>query len=414
MEFWIAAVVLSALVGGLMLLGVLRSQLSTADGAEDVRVYRDQLREVDRDLARGILAEGDAERLRLEISRRILDADRNPARGGVAVAAPRLAIWVAVATVPLMIGASFWLYSILGAPGYPDMPLAARLDAAAEERANRMPQAQAEAAMRDADGMPNLAAPAQDGEGAALVARLREVLQDRPDDLQGHRLLASSEASLGNFAAAHTAQGRVIAILGAGATADDHVLHADLMIRAADGYVSPEAEAALERALRIDPRAPMARFFMGLMMAQTGRPDVTFHLWRQLLNESPPDAPWVAPIRARIEWMAALAGVDYALPPAGSAPMGRGPSEADLAAAQEMDPEEREAMIRGMVSGLSARLSSQGGTADDWARLITALGVLGETEEASAIWTEAQVVFGAAPEDLALVLEAARDAGVAP
>ena len=70
-------------------------------------------------------------------------------------------------------------------------------------------------------------------------------------------------------------------------------------------------------------------------------------------------------------------------------------------------------MIRGMVEGLSARLANDGGTSAEWAQLIGALGVLGDTDRARAIYGEAQVVFGARPEDLAIVRAAAERAGVA-
>ena len=58
-----------------------------------------------------------------------------------------------------------------------------------------------------------------------------------------------------------------------------------------------------------------------------------------------------------------------------------------------MTDDERTEMIRGMVDGLSDRLATEGGPASDWARLIGALGVLGETERAAAIWNEARDVF---------------------
>jgi cytochrome c-type biogenesis protein CcmH len=70
-------------------------------------------------------------------------------------------------------------------------------------------------------------------------------------------------------------------------------------------------------------------------------------------------------------------------------------------------------MIRGMVTGLSERLATEGGTAEEWARLIRALGVLGDTDQARAIWSEAQTLFSETPEDMAIVQEAAEAAGVA-
>jgi cytochrome c-type biogenesis protein CcmH len=77
-----------------------------------------------------------------------------------------------------------------------------------------------------------------------------------------------------------------------------------------------------------------------------------------------------------------------------------------------MTPEDRQAMIGGMVAGLADRLANDGGTAADWARLITAYGVLGETDNARAIWVEAADVFGANAEAMAILTQAARDAGV--
>ena len=100
----------------------------------------------------------------------------------------------------------------------------------------------------------------------------------------------------------------------------------------------------------------------------------------------------------------------YELPPRETA---RGPSAADIEAAEDMDPEARRGMIRGMVAQLSDRLATEGGTAEDWARLINAYGTLGERAQAARIWDEAQSVFADSPERLATVRGAAEAAGVA-
>jgi cytochrome c-type biogenesis protein CcmH len=65
------------------------------------------------------------------------------------------------------------------------------------------------------------------------------------------------------------------------------------------------------------------------------------------------------------------------------------------------------------VAGLAARLATDGGPASDWARLIAAYGVLGQTDQARAIWTEAQAVFAADPIGMGVVGAAAIEAGVA-
>ena len=70
-------------------------------------------------------------------------------------------------------------------------------------------------------------------------------------------------------------------------------------------------------------------------------------------------------------------------------------------------------MIRGMVDRLSDRLNTEGGPATDWARLISSLGILGDTERAKTIYGEAQKVFAGHDADLATIRAAAEQAGVA-
>ncbi|HAM91711.1 MAG TPA: c-type cytochrome biogenesis protein CcmI, partial [Rhodobacteraceae bacterium] len=90
-----------------------------------------------------------------------------------------------------------------------------------------------------------------------------------------------------------------------------------------------------------------------------------------------------------------------------------GPSAADIEAADAMTPEDRKAMIAGMVAQLSQRLASEGGPATDWARLIDAHGVLNRPDQAAQIWLEAQQVFAGNPDALRVLLASARRAGVA-
>lgn len=407
--FWAAAVAMAAAVAGLLTLAMLRARAAAEPAAAyDLRVYRDQMAEIDRDLARGVIAPEEAERLRAEIGRRLLDADRALARATATPGGTAGGRGLALAVGLAVLAGGGALYLRVGAPGYPDLPLARRLELAEERRASRPTQAEAEAALPPAPAT----APA-DPRFLELMDRLRATVAERPDDLRGLDLLARNEAALGNYAAARDAQAHAVAVKGDQATAEDLAALAELMILAAGGLVTAETEAVLQRALTIDPRNGTARYYSGLMLVQLGRYDLAFRLWRALLEESPPDAPWTPPIRARIEEVAARAGVDYTPPAPPGAPAGRGPSAEDMAAAADMTEEDRQAMIRGMVEGLAERLATEGGGAPDWARLIGALGVLGDTDRARAIWAEAQGVFADRPEDLAAVRAAARQAGVA-
>jgi cytochrome c-type biogenesis protein CcmH len=187
MLFWIISLGIAAAVAALLLRAFFKGGGSTVN--PDLQVYRDQLAEVDRDAQRGVVDASEAERTRIEISRRILEADRAGAtagaqgRGGLIF--PALLIGAAVA------GAA-GLYLHLGAPGYPDLPIAERIARAETFKAERPSQAEAEAQTT----LPP--APEPDAAYAELIGKLRVAVADNPDDPTGQRLLARNEAGLGN------------------------------------------------------------------------------------------------------------------------------------------------------------------------------------------------------------------------
>ncbi|MFT7046207.1 MAG: cytochrome c-type biogenesis protein CcmH [Celeribacter sp.] len=408
MPFWIIATIIAVLATAPLVLVLLRNRGSNADDdgntAVELRVYKDQLSEVDRDLTRGLLSETAAKRARLEISRRMLEADSN--RGTHVTKDNALPVWAALLVGAVVLGGGIWLYTVEGAPNYPDLPLQTRLAMAQEIRDTRPSQAVAE---DTAPASPPLETPAP--EHLKLLDKLRAALKNRPDDLQGHMLLARNASVVGEYRDAYAAQQRVITIKGDGASAEDFASLADMMILAVGGYVSPEAEAAITKSLARDAQNGTANYYAGLMFAQTGRPDMTFQIWSRLLSNSAPDDLWVPPVRGQIEAVAQAAGVRYTLPPLAN-PL-KGPTADDVEAAADMDAGDRMDFIRSMVDQLSARLANDGGSPDEWARLISSLGVLGDTSRARAIWAEAQVIFGSDANALDTVRAAAQSAGIA-
>ncbi len=407
MVFWIITVAMAALVATLLLRAMWRNaDAGLADaGAYDLRVYRDQLAEVERDVARGVIPADDAERARTEISRRILAADAGRSTTHVRSEGPKPVFMGLVMLA--MIGGSVALYTLLGQPGYGDLALKDRIAFADQLRENRPDQATAVA-----DLPPFVPPEPPTAEFLSLMERLRETVASRPGDLQGHVLLAQNEARLGNFTQAAAAQNRAMQIMGADVKATDVSDYGELLVLAAGGYVSPEAETAFRAALNLDENEGRARYYLGLMMVQTGRPDIAFRLWDGLLRRGPEDAAWIAPILSQIETVAQLAGVNYSIPAigAGAAP---GPSVSDIEAASEMTAEDRMEMIGGMVEGLSNRLATEGGPPRDWARLITSLSVLGDQTQALAVYTNAVEVFAGDPGALDIITRAGQDAGVA-
>lgn len=404
MIFWTITAVLTIAVLATLAHAMLRGTASDRPpAAYDIDVYRDQLRELERDMARGVLSEEDGERALTEVSRRILAADAALQKHKQAPRSSGGTVVLGLALGAVVAGA-YVIYMQLGAPGYGDLALADRIEAAETMRNERPSQAQAEASLGEQSAPANA-----DTDYMVLVERLRQAVTTRPDDVQGHELLSRAEERLGNFAEAHVAKAQVIALKRDDASAADHSQYADLLILAAGGYVSPEAEGVLERTLAIDPTDGPARYYFGLMMAQTGRPDTALRIWDQLLRQGPADAPWIAPVQAQIEEIALRAGVNYAIPAIGT---GRGPTADQIEAAQDMSPAERMEMIQGMVAGLSDRLATEGGPVEDWAQLISALGVLGQMDQARAILINAREVFGGDPRAVDMLSRTADRVGL--
>ena len=374
--------------------------LDSGVASKDLLIYKDQLVEVERDLEKGVLSKSESDAARIEVSRRILLADKRSKleKQTVSISQNHNKLITFIILIFILAG-SFSIYAFLGNPSLPDMPLQARLAEIKENRSQRISQEEAELLVPDEI----IEAPS---DYLALVSKLRIAMKERPNDIQGLRLLALHEFRLGKYRSARKAHLKIINVLGETATAKDLIDFAEVMIVATNGYVSPEAEFILRRGLEMKPNDGRARYYSGLSMAQSGRPDVTLRLWENLLNEGPDDAPWIPLIKEQIVDVARLVGVNLAqdqLP---------GPTSEQINSAETMSDIDRKEMIQGMVSSLSNRLANEGGTVNEWARLIRALGVLGETANASKIWIEAQTIFERNSSDIEILREAARAAKV--
>ena len=406
MVFWPTALFLSTASAAIIAFWLLRrSEISRKSADFDVALYRQQLRELDRDIGRGIVSPDEAEPSKLEISRRILEADKVARGESPPRRAPALATIACVFGVfALLVPGSLILYVGLGNPGMPDLPQVQRIENAKNYRLNRPSQ---DSFLSNLSPRPQ-AEEGLDPEYLMLVQRLRETVASRPEDVQGLSLLARHESAIGNFTAASDAMKQIVSLIGDSAGCSEHVDLAEFMILSAEGYVSPEAEASLELCLLSDADNARALYFMGLMHAQTGRPDLAFAIWRDLLERGRHEARWAQAIEFQIAQVAEMAGERIQLPRR-SLP---GPGAEEISAAAELDPEDRAAMIEGMVSGLESRLSDEGGSVDEWIRLIRSLGVLGQLERAEIARQAASNAFSDNQAMLDSIANAAREAGL--
>jgi cytochrome c-type biogenesis protein CcmH len=390
--FWVAATGLAVAVAVVLGTALRRKDDGAAAPDADLVVYKDQLAEIARDLTRGTLAEGEAARLRTEIGKRILDADRARAAGaeqGQSGSGTLALVLIATLALPGALAGYWWL----GAPGYPDMALGPRL---ADLDAGIAARPSQEDALAKADRSRD------PGLDAALATELVAI-----SDPAALRLSFQTRFEAGEMQAALRTIQRLQAVLGDTAEANDHALLALTLVAEAGGHVSPEAEVELREALSRDMGNEMARYLVGEMFLQGGRYDQAFRFWRPIADGGS-SAPWVAYIREQIEAVAGLAGIPYALPDA------VGPSGEDIAAAAEMTAEDRQAMIEGMVAQLSDRLASEGGSVEDWERLIRSLAVLERLPEAQTIYNEAKETFVGMGAELSFLRLAAVETGLNP
>jgi cytochrome c-type biogenesis protein CcmH len=377
MTFWLLAGLLTALAVAVLLIPLLRRPKHAAARRDyDLAVYRDQLSELDRDLARGILSADQAEAARTEIERRLLGAaeggPEGGSEGGAKSAEPRRGV-LAAATVVALPAAALGLYLVLGAPGVPSVPFAER------PTAQPVPQ-----------------------DIALLVERLAARMAETPDDPEGWRLLGRTYLQIGRPVEAVDALRQAVTRGAEGASVWASL--GEALVEVNQGLVVAGAREAFATVLKHDPGDPRARYYTGLALAQDGRPREALETWVALAADAPADAPWREVVAAQIARAAEDLGLDPDDPAlAGAArapgPGAPGPSAAEVEAAAEMSPEARDAMIRSMVDGLAARLEQEPGDLDGWLRLSRAYAVLGEPEQAKAAVDRAAELVAQLPSD---------------
>lgn len=363
---------------------LLRRRADASRESYNLAVYRDQLAEIERDAARGLLTTEQAEAARAEIGRRILSlqpgaatlhpnppppveerARRDGGAGrGVITAA------IAVLLVPF---AAWLLYARLGSPALPDQPFAER-----------------NAAPKNVAGIEHI-----DLDDA--VAKIAAYLKQHPDDLRGWMLLGRTELSLERYADAAEAYRHAADL--SGHRADIMGDWGEAQVLAANGSVTPAAREAFEAARADKESAPRSRYYLALAKSQQGNAKGALQDWVDLAAEAPTEAEWLPLVQQRIAEASATLGVDPATLKTSSGM----PSQAAVAATAQAtagaSPDERRAMIEGMVGKLAARLEQQPDDIEGWARLGRSYMVLGEPQKARDAYEHAMKLK---PDDAAL------------
>jgi len=369
---WLIFAVLTALV-----LYALLRPLAGGGANEESRaafnatVYRDQLGEIESDRERGLIGESDAEAARIEIARRLLAADAEQQSSKFSRAhSPTRALTVGLAVaLPL---AALGLYLVYGSPRLPDQPLAARFED-----------------------------PASDKNLEVLVARVEARLREHPEEGEGWEVIAPVYMGWHRYTDAAEAYRQSIRLLGESPKRLSG--YGQALVLANDGVVSDDARRALERAIALDPNLIEPRLVLIIAKEQDGQYAAAVDAWHALLAAAPADAPWRKLVEQRLaDDEAKLAGKPIPSKPSETAPgpSPSGPSSGDVAAAQNMNPADRQAMIETMVQRLADRLAQNGDDLAGWLKLVRAYTVLDRKEDAVKALARAKSQFGGNAEAL--------------
>lgn len=373
MVLWIIFALMAAAAAFAVLMPFRRPPREMLDRQSDLLVYKSQLSEVDRDLARGIISPEEAEAARIEVSRRVLAVSENageraPKKGSGA----RLAWGTGAIAVPLVtLGVYLWV----GNPNLPGQPLAPRLAAVEENQ-----------------------------DIGTLVARVEHHLRENPEDGRGWEVLGPVYLRLGRAQEAVIAYRNTIRLLGG--TPDRYADLGEAIVLVSGGVVTTDAKDAFEKAFATDPGHIKARIFLAMAAEQDGEDEDALQRWRTILADTPETAPWRSEVTTRIARLGGGAQDDED----GAVPA---PDRETAEAVAALPADERTEMIAGMVAGLDARLREEGGTVDEWQRLIRAYMVMGQSEEASAALSRARVALQGEPEGIERVDAFAARLGVA-
>ena len=320
-----------------------------ANRTDAVGVLKGQLDELEAQTKAGAIAGPEAEALKTDLKRRVLAEGRTteaPARP----LAERTLLILAMTIVAVVTLAGTGLYLAIGKPDVKAAPGAAAPAAPIE-------------------GHPQ-------GDTQVMIAQLETQMNQRPDNAEGWRMLGWSYLQTGRNADAAVAYGKAVAL---DPTNNEYIsAQGESTVLAADGQVTPAAEALFKRAVAVEPGDPRARYYLGVAKDQRGDADGA-------MND------WIARLKSGF-------------------PQGRpGPKREQRAAAQNMNPGDRDAMVQGMVDGLAAKLKQNPRDRAGWEQLIRARMVLGDTGQAAADYrTGRQALSGSAQDQQALRRTAAQ------
>ena len=382
---WIIIALIITITLGLLIWPILRDRNTqiTIRESYDVAIYKDQLKEADREFERGLLTTEQLDAVKTEIQRKLIVAADQSAAAVYASSEPSNPKMItAFGLVFFLSIGSVAVYSYLGSPTLGNLAFVDR-DIEKERKAQSGGQAVSEM--------------------TTVIDRLEQKLATDPNNLEGWLMLGRSAISMGQFPRAVKAYEQALAL--SPGNIDVLIDYAETLVLSNEGQVTEDALKSFKYAHKTNAAHPKARYYIALHHAQAGNMRLAIQDWVDLLAISLPDAPWIQTVQSQIKDAAKEFKIDIASikpsleaqqiganireSPQATAP---GPSKSEVKAAGEMSADERQKMILSMVKRLADRLEENPNDRQGWLRLSKAYNVLGDTEKAGQALQQANAL----------------------
>jgi len=299
--FWLICAIFVAIALAFVLPPLLQTSLKTSPGGDDdqsrkeanVDIYRDQISELEADVANGIVSREQYQQDRDEIERRLLEDESDP---DITAKAPEMKATAATGRAPV--------YAI--AVGIPLIAIALYVQVG-----NPSAMSGASASLRTTTQAPPAGAPQPSGQMTqqaieANVAKLAKRLEQNPTDVQGWIMLGRSYVNLEKYSEATNAYSKASAL-----RPDDADLLGDyaFAMGMANGQrLEGQPLELINKALKLDPENPKALELAGSAAFEAKNYNQAISYWQKLMQKTPPNSQLAEALSKRINEAKSLAG----------------------------------------------------------------------------------------------------------
>ncbi len=285
--FWSIAALMVMVALLFVLPPLMRNRSIAAVSRDDLNtnVIREQLAELDADLATGKLDRAQYDAARSDVERELL-YDLDSADNGPLDKPERSGRWLTLLIIPAIPLCAVLLYQLMGS--------AALIDRIQQAKISRSQPAQQQPSQRL-------------GSIEDMVARLAARLEEQPDDLKGWVMLARSYAIMKRYSEAEAAYANALRL--GGENADLLTDYTDTMVMADGGVFNDESAALLMRALELEPDNLKALWLAGHWKNQAGDYEPALDYWQRAAAKLPADSKDAAVIRSQISELQVKLGI---------------------------------------------------------------------------------------------------------